>query len=336
MTWDENMQKTYDQLAADDATAWDVYSSEDCEKIAEEKGIPWEKWADARVAMTMGQGAIEEELENGIPQSDAERERRLYAVIKNQITGNLRGMRSDEERRARVLMTLQGAQQMNENEVAQMALLSIEELEEKLVDLAMDLTKSRVLPALEKQCTLLLHNEEQKASVLNNAGAMAAAVYMNDAHAQDVPVFLGSCAGLIEHCQNVVDAAEQNGKNELLSEYDAQNETSDYNILDIVAYGLLLVSAAIACAVLASFGAVVVSTAVSHVLVEGTVAGIGAAVAADIPLLGGILGEMMKVSLAGTILSVVVKGLACLCRFAEDECPTHTYHTEHYVSNNGN
>lgn len=336
MTWDENMQKTYDQLAADDATAWDVYSSEDCEKIAEEKGIPWEKWADARVAMKIGQEAIEEELENGIPQSDAERDRRLYAVIKNQITGNLRGMRSDEERRARVLMTLQGAQQMNENEVAQMALLSIEELEEKLVDLAMDLTKSRVFPALEKQCTLLLHNEEQKASVLNNAGAMAAAVYMNDAHAQDVPVFLGSCAGLIEHCQNVVNAAEQNGKNELLSEYDAQNETSDYNILDIVAYGLLLVSAAIACAALASFGAVVVSTAVSHVLMEGTVAGIGAAVAADIPLLGGILGEMMKVSLAGTILSVVMRGLACLCRFAEDECSTHTYHTEHYVSNNGN
>lgn len=335
MIWDENMREIYDQLAADGATAWDVYSGENSEKIAEEKGIPHEKWVDARVAMQIGHEAMEEELDRGIPRSEAERNRRIYNAIKNQISGNLHGM-NDEERRARILMTLQAAQQMDESDVARMAHLQTEELEERLVNLAMDWTKNRVLPELQRQCTLLMQNEEQRETALNNAGAVAVAVYMNDEYAQVMTEVLGECAGMIEYCQDVEDSAEQDNQYADTPGYAAQNETPDYSILDLVAFGLLLVSASLACAALASIGTVVFSTAVSHVLVEGTVAGIGAAVSAEMPLLCGFLGEMLKVSLAGTILSAVVKGLACLCRCAEDVCPTHTYHTEHYVSNNSN
>lgn len=293
MTFDENMRDTYHHLATEGATAWDVYAGENSEQIAEEKGISEEQWADARVAMQFGHEIMEEELYKGVPTSDEERKNRVYRLIQEQLHGNLLGMHSDEERRARLLMILQAAQQLNENEVARLAQLETEELENTLVVLTMEWTMDRVLPDLLAQCKLLMQDEEQKEEVLNNAGALAVAAYMNSPQAQQMPEILGGYAGAIDCCQPCGGGAN-----------------SEDNFLDQLAYALLVISALVACAAVLAYCSSVFASVVAHAMVEHTVAGISAVIAADGATLFPLLVKMLKAALIGGLLGGAVKLLS--------------------------
>lgn len=271
----DNILEIYNKLTANDPTSWEVFSGETSRVVAEEKGIPHEKWSDDCVEMQIGQQVLAEELEEGIPQTAEERESRIKAQIAKHISSSLRHQENDVARRGLLLQTLQVAGRPDE-ELAELRHCKLEDLQNKLVELTYHHTINTVLPEIKRQCDLLMMDPDQEKIALENAGALAVAGYVEVPEVQHVPEVVGSTA-------------------ELVSCYCA--DTSSDDILNGIAYGLLVIAGVIACLALTSFAASVFSAVATEVLVEGTLAGVGAAVSADIASISGFIMGMLKVSL---------------------------------------
>lgn len=278
----DNILETYNKLTADEPTSWEVFSGETSRIIAEEKGIPQEKFSDDCVEMQIGQQVLAEELEEGIPETADECESRIKALIEKHIRSSLRMQKNDVARRGLLLQTLQAAG-LEDEELAELRHYDLENLQNKLVELTYQHTINTVLPEIKRQCNLLMMDPDQKNIVLENAGALAVAGYMEVPEVQHVPEVIGSTT-------------------ELASCYSG-TDTSSSDILNGIAFGLIVIAGITASLALISLGASVFSAAAAEVLVEGSFAGVGAAVTADIGIISGFVAGMLKFSLGAAVAS---------------------------------
>lgn len=287
----DDILKIYKSLLADDASAWDIYAGENFQEMAEKKGIPENKWANDRVEMQLGQEVIAEELSKEIPSSAQEQKARLRAFIEGQVSSRLKVEGDAAAQKGLLLRGLQAGQNMDSVELAKLGRKSMEELKEAFVSLAMDYTYEMVLPVIQHQCSLLLLEPERQGVALNNAGALAAASYLQVPELRQQPFTLGAVS-------------------EVISQWAKENKAE---ILQEIAFGLLLVAGIMAGIALMVAEASVVGAAAAYVVTEGTLAGLGGAVTSEIALAAGFIGKLLVCALGSAVLGGATKLLAGLC-----------------------
>ena len=318
----DDIHNTYEDLAAGDGSSWEIYSGEEFRTKAEEKGIPEDKWSHDRMEMQFGQEAVAEELSQGIPQSPEERESRLRAFISRQISNRLNQETDDVARRGMLLQAIQAGREVTESELAALSQRNLSELREELIDLTIAYTKSTVLPAMERQCELLLLEPEQKEKIMNNPAALVAACYLEVPQLREMPTILGAEAEVIE--QYAANAGT-----------DLQENVA--KILDDIAYALLLVASLIAFWALLLTIAPAAGAFVVRVLYEGeAIAKVGALILPLIPDMLVFFLSLLKWSAAAAALSAVTRFLShMLSNHSEEQAPeTETGSRTHTVPMN--
>ncbi len=299
----DNITEKYEALASGTSSAWEVYSGERADAMAEENSIPEEKWLDDCAAMQAGQEIVAEELAKGVPKTAQEREARLRGVISRQISGLLRGQSDDVARRGALLHALQTASdfQLDDDRVAELSRLDLDTLQDKVVDAAMNLTMNIALPVMQQKCqeaAQTVQDPEQQTQTLDNPGALAVAGYMEEPGLRQMPAAVGACAETVSCCY-------------------AAGSWEDS--LDRFAYGCLITASLLACfslIVISSVAAASVLTELTGlVVIEGSLAGIGATVAADIALVS----DWILIPLVLALGVAAIGGLEWLVnKFTED------------------
>lgn len=291
----DDIHNSYEDLAAGDGSSWEIYSGEAFRAKAEEKGIPEDKWSHDRMEMQFGQEAVAEELNRGIPQSPEEWEARLQGFLARQIDSRLNSETDEVARRGMLLQAIQAGREVTESELAALSQKNLSELREELINLTIAYTKNTVLPAMERQCNLLLLEPEQKEKVMKNPAALAAAFYLEVPQMRETASALGAEAEVIR---------------QYTTNSDSPFAQKAADALTLLALGLLFAAGLVALLALLSTGCSVVATVGAHLLVEQTAAGLGAAVVTDFAAVSGFLVSMLKWSAAGAALSAVAGLLA--------------------------
>ena len=283
----ENILKLYDFLTTNSVNSFEVYASEQTQALANEKGVDAEKWSVDRTALQFGQAIIAEELSRGLPTTAEEQEQRIRTLLSRLLNAHLRNQPNDIARKGVILQTLRAADAVCETELGTLSQLDLTELKHKFVDATYQFTTTTVLPAMKHQCNLLMLNTEQDSSVhLDNAGALATASYLEIPAMQKMPEFAGAVSEIT--CQST-------------SSYTADD------VIEIVAAGLLVVAGILAFLTLLSMTATVFSAVGAHILVEGTLAGVGAAIAADVAFASGFVMKMLLAAAGTACLSALTK-----------------------------
>lgn len=287
----EDIIHAYEGLSTGEASSWEIYGGENFQEMAQERGIPERKWKNDRIEMQLGQEVMAEELARGVPKSAEEQVTRLRAFVQSQISSRLKSEGDAVAQKGVLLQALQAGQRMDSVQLAAMSQKSVAELQGQLVDLTVAYTMQTVLPAIRHQCDLLLQKPEQQTKILSNAGALAAAYYLEVPALQQAPFVLGAASEVIRQ-QNLEKTAE---------------------VLQKIAFGLLLVAGILVGLSLMTAEAAVLGSAVAHVLTEGTVAGLGSAVVSDLAPVAGFIGNMLAAALGSALLGGLAKKLAHLC-----------------------
>lgn len=290
---------TYDNLSAEETSSWEINGGENFQETAEEKGIPESKWKNDRIEMQLGQEAMAEELAMGVPSSAEEQVTRLRSFVECQIGSRLKSEGDAVVQKGILLQALQSGRKIDSEELAKLSQKSVAELQNQLVDLTVEYTLQTVLPTIRHQCNLLLQKPEQQTKILSNAGALAAAYYLEIPALQQNPFVLGAASEVIRQ-QNLEKTAE---------------------VLEKIAFGLLLVAGILVGLSLMTAEATVLGTAVAHVLTEGTMVGLGTAIISDLALVSGFIVNMLAAALGSVLLGGLTKLLAHFC---EGRAEVHT------------
>lgn len=298
----DNITEKYEALASGTSSAWEVYSGERADAIAEENSIPEEKWLDDCAAMQAGQEIVAEELAKGVPQTAQEREARLRGVISRQISGLLRGQSDDVARRGALLHALQTASdfQLDDDRVAELSRLDLDTLQDKVVDAAMNLTMNIALPVMQQKCqeaAQTVQEPEQRKEVLDNPGALAVAGYMEEPELRQMPAAVGACAETVSCCYA---AGSQEGN------------------LDEIAHGFLFTAAILVCFSLMVLTNTVAASAAATV-VESMMFEAGAGICATIAEGIALASDWILIPLVLALGAAAIAGLEWLVnKFAED------------------
>jgi len=278
---EKNIHDRYNRLAEGTYESWEVYTGETAGAMAQEEGIPPQKWLADTGAMAAGQQIMQEALAQEPPKDQAELESRLRSLIRQIVSSQLRTLPSDMAKKGLLVQALATSGYAEEAELPRLARMELDTLQKKLEDAAYSQTVQVVLPALKQQIQLLAQDEKQAEKILENAGALGAAAYLNDPQLQENPEVVGASAELATH-------------------YAGQ--TIDDDILLKIACGLFMIAVIIATLSLLAAGA-------AHLLVEGTFAGIGAAIAKEIALFSGMAVGMLKAALGSAVLGAIFAAL---------------------------
>lgn len=308
----ENIHKTFNRLVRGASASWHVYAGEDAEHVAEDNDVS-ESWEKNRNALQNGQEWMNEILSEKPPTTSDELKAQLRRLTNTQLRSLLDGLANDTERRAWLLDTIRAARkvdgcEMDEAEFARFSQSSLEEMEVAFVDLTMAWTVKKVLPMFQKQCEQQSQQEKQPGMKVDNAGAMAAAVYMNDPAARKMPEAVGACAEMLEQCQ-----AED-----------------CVNLVDKVVYGLLIAAMIVAILALTTLVSSVIATVVCAAM-EGTFAGLGTAIIADISLGSEVLIGMVVLALGSLCLAGLIEGLRKLSNLLDEETFPTSSTTPRYI-----
>ncbi len=290
----ENILKLYNFLTSNSSSSFEIYASEQTQVLANEHGVSAEKWSDDRTALQFGQAIIAEELSRDLPATFEEQEGRIRTMLSRMVDAQLRIQPNDIARKGLILQILKSTGSVDETELTMLSQLDLTDLKHKLVDTTYQFTTNTVLPAIEHQRNLLLLDTEQTAPIqLDNAGALAAAAYLEVPTMQKMPEIAGAVSEIA--CQST-----------------SSSNASD--IIEKIAFGLFVIAGILAFLALLSMTATVFSSVGAHILVEGTLSGVGAAIAADVALAAGFVMKMILVAAGSTCLGGLAKLLGKVVR----------------------
>lgn len=294
----ENMIQAYNKLEPGNSNAWEIYAGERSQAMAEEQDIPQSKWMADRMTMQLGQEVMDQELAKEIPYSPEEWDARLRDMVSRQVGRLLRSESNDMARKGllfqilrnnAVLEAAEAGVKVSEEEVEVIHRLSLLEMQDAVVELGMKWTKQRVLPILHQQCGLLNQPPEQLKELLKNPGALAVAGYLGIPELRNAPETVGAAAEAASHFQ----------KNTGITSED---------VFYYIAIALLALAVGITIIALVSLSSAWLTAGATHLLVEGTLTGITAAISQEMTFIGGFVLSMLKVALG----NAVVGGLSAL------------------------
>lgn len=278
---EENTFNRYDRLAEGNFESWEVYTGETAGAMAQEKGIPRKQWLRDTAAMQAGQDLVKQTMiQAASPQESQELQDHVRGVIRDILTSQLRSLPSDDARKGLLAQTLVVSGYEKPENLAALSRMEIAELRKKMENAAYNHTIDVVLPALREQCSLLMQNTDQTEQILKNAGALSAAAYLEYPELRDQPQVIGASA-------------------QLATSYAGTNSTDD--ICFRIAAGLFVIAAIIAALALLYGSTSILVGGMGHLLIEGTVTGIGAAIAEEVALGVGFVVGTLKAA-AGTAL----------------------------------
>lgn len=280
----ENTVNRYDKLAEGNFESWEVYTGETAGAMAQEEGIPRKQWIRDTVAMQAGQDLVKQAMAQAAtsPETTASQELQDHVkdVIHDILESQLRSLPSDDARKGLLAQILVVSGYENPENLAALSRMEIRKLREKMENAAYTHTIDVVLPALRDQCALLMQNNEQTEQILKNAGALAAATYLEYTELRDLPQVIGASA-------------------QLATSYAGTNSTDDTCFR--IATALFVIAAIIAALALLYGSTSILVGGMGHLLMEGTVTGIGAAIAEEVALGVGFVVGTLKAA-AGTAL----------------------------------
>lgn len=305
----EDMIRTYNKLEPDTFNPWEVYAGERSQAMALEQGIPQSKWMEDRMAMQLGQEAMEQELAKELPRTPEDWDARLQDMISRQVSSLLRRESNDMARKGllfqilrnnRMLEAAEAGVTVDENEIEALRRLSLPKMQDEVVKLGVKWTKQRVLLILHQQCGLLNQPPEQLQELLKNPGALAVAGYMAIPEIQNAPATVGATAEAASHFQNNTGMTSE-------------------DVFYYIAITLLALAVGITIIALLSLSTAWFTAGATHLLVEGTLTGITAAISQEMAFIGGYVMSMLKVAVG----SAVVSGLSLLIGKLSHTEPTY-------------
>ena len=287
----ENILKLYKLLMSGSSNSFEVYAGEQAQSLAAEKGIPEEKWLADRTEMQFGQEIIANEFSRGIPNTDTELEQRVREMLSRMLDAQLRSQPNDIARKGLVVQTLLSAGEIDEDNLSAVSQRDLPYLKNRLVNTIYNYATDVVLPAMQHQCDLLkLDIKSEEPIGPSNAGAYAVASYLETPELQSVPEVVGAVGEIVCTPTHSISAED----------FFAWLSVALISLAAILAFlGLLTLSAGI------------ISTAGSFILVEGTTAGVGAAIVADITAISGFVINMLLAAIGPAVLG----GLSYLTTF---------------------
>ena len=318
----ENMIQAYNKLEPGNSSAWEIYAGERSQAMAEEQDIPRSKWMADRMAMQLGQEVMAQELAREIPCSPKDWDARLRDMVSRQVGSLLRSESSDMARKGLLFQILRNNQileaaeagvKVNEEVVEALHRLSLLEMQDAVVELGVKWTKQRVLPIFHQQCDLLMQSPEQLKELLKNPGAMAVAGYMGIPELRNTPETVGATAEAASHFQSNTGITSE-------------------DVFYYIAIVLLALAVGITIMALLSLSTAWLTAGATHLLVEGTLTGITAAISQEMTFIGGFVLSMLKVALG----NAVAGGLSALMGKLFHTEPNHqSTQNLHAVSNTG-
>lgn len=271
------MKKCYEEIAAGANNEWDVFASDAVADMMAEAGA--ENWGEDRIAMQYGM----ERMRWGISELPATVEECRSLVITeldNQLSAVDSSIVRDNGKARAVYAKILATCEDTDESVYQSYRLW--ELKEAVADAALDMLRDTILPTM---MGALEQESESEPLELRNPGAAAAAEYLTNPQARDCPELLGSSAEL---CRAAVTL-----------------ELDPETITEYLADGLQVLAVSAAVSAILDPVAGTLAGSPGHVIKEGTVAGVAAAVAEEWALSKPLL-------LAGLKTSVVSGALAGL------------------------
>lgn len=318
----EDIRRVYERLAQSAPDSFQVYAGKAAQRIAEEMGVD-ENWKEDRLSLQEGQEWMNEALSGDIPTTPEQQEEWMREMVSQRLRAVLNGVPNDVERRAWLLQTVQAARradgrEMDEAEIACFSRASLEEMEEAFVGLTMDWARMKVLPALLEECERQSQAEEEPGMQVDNAGALAAAVYMsapagiciNNPACWWISEAIGACA-------------------ELLEKWNTE-DVEDW--VDGIAIGLLYVSVTLACLCLLVLMYTLIPGTVALFTAEVAVAEVPAIIVGSITAAAEVLGGMVKLALGSAALAAVIEIAKRFWSLWRGESVSTAPETVHHIS----
>lgn len=280
LSFEEKVLSFYEELAKDTDNAWEVLSGEKAKILAEEMGIPGEKWGEDRVRMLNGRSYILEEIKQGIPDKE-DQEERIRARIGSILDSYLQ-KQGDETAQRKLLTSILVLSGRDERSYR---FLTLEQLRNEVIDQAIEWSKDAIVRQMICDCQEIEKEEELTDKPKCNAGALVTATYLSMQEGQDVPEVIG-CAGA------VADVSEHGD-----------------NTLEALGYILLAIAGALAIILLIFAASGVITGGGAHLVVKETVSGVGTAIAEEMGLWESGMKVMLKVVVgcgtAGTLIMIL-------------------------------
>lgn len=272
--------------------------------------------------MQLGQEVMAQELAREIPYSPEEWDARLRDMVSRQVGSLLRSESSDMARKGLLFQILRNNEaleaaeagiKVEEEDIDALRKLDLQKMQDAVVDLGVKWTKQRVLPILHQQCGLLNQPPEQLQELLKNPGALAVAGYMGIPEIRMVPETVGATAEAVSHFQNNTGMTSE-------------------DVFYYIAIVLLALAVGITIMSLVSLSTAWLTAGATHLLVEGTLTGITAAISQEMTFIGGFVLSMLKVALG----NAVAGGLSALIGKLFHTEPKHqSTENLHAVNNTG-
>ena len=140
LSFEEKVLSLYEELAKDTDNAWEVLSGEKAKILAEEMGIPGEKWGEDRVRMLNGRSYILEEIKQGIPDKE-DQEERIRAQIGSILDSYLQ-KQGDETAQRKLLTSILVLSGRDERSYR---FLTLEQLRNEVIDQAIEWSKDTIV-----------------------------------------------------------------------------------------------------------------------------------------------------------------------------------------------
>ncbi len=268
----------------------EVLTWDDTENIAVDKGISAEKWRIDRVDIQMGREIMRGECANEVPDTYEEQMARIEDFIDRKLSGLLQGQSNYFAERGMLMNIIQNLRPLSEAEIFDYRLRSLVQLRKEAVRLIANLVRTQALTTIQEVCKSISADGEKESVVMDNIGALTVAGYIEIPELQKFPEVLGASS-------------------ELVSQAKKENA---HDLLKLISYGLLVIAAMCVLLLLLGGMSTLGAATLAGIVFDGTLAGIGATIAAEIASFTGFAVFMLKSALVSSVLSGLVSLIADL------------------------